>query len=322
MLAIDFPFKNEILACGAQRQAGFCLTKKNCGYVINDLGNLDQEDVWVNYKQQIEHFTKELKISPKIVAYDLHPEYSSTKYARDLSQMRKAVKYFPCQHHKAHIASCMGENAINHKVIGVVFDGAATGEDSKLWGGEFFVGDLKALRRAAHFQYTPAMDDSSSVARLFDSVCTLIGLREKIDFEGQGVNELGRIVNRSSHVANKMYEFTLKENKDTLLISSESIFENITEDLNKSISKSIISAALHNTIIEIVLQVCRKIAQDEKVKDVILTGQVFQGNKLLFNRLRDLLQEEGFKVISHRHFLSNDSNISFGQAVLVDNLMI
>jgi len=173
------------------------------------------------------------------------------------------------------------------------------------------------LKRLAHLKYTSITENSSSMARLFDAVLVLVGLRDKTDYEGQGVVELERIINRSTHVANKSYEFVVEPNKDKFLIHPESIFQNIADDLKKNVSRSIISAAFHNTIVEIVRQLCHKIKQKEKVKDVILTGSVFQ-NKTLFTRLNDLLTQDGFRVITHRHFSYNDSSISFGQAVLAD----
>ncbi len=368
MFRIDYPFKKEILACGAQSQAGFCLTKKNCGYVINDLGSLDEDSVLERYQSEIERLRAELKVKPKVIIHDLHPEYNSTKYAQSLSQKTKGLKCLGVQHHQAHVASCMGESGIETKTIGVVFDGGALGEDGQIWGGEFFVGNLKGFRRVAHLKYTPIpngkeaylessqlaasflyqafgekfidleidfvrrrqKDDwqvfkqssvkpsySSSMAMLFDSVCALVGLRDKVEYEGQGALDLERIVNRSTHVAGKIYEFTLKQEKDRFLICPELIFENIVQDLKKNISRSIISAAFHNTIIEMVRCLCHKISRKEKVKDVILTGSIFQ-NKVLFHRLKDLLTQDDFKVITHRHFSCNDSNISFGQAVLAD----
>ena len=368
MFRIEYPFKKEILACGAQTQANFCLTKKNWAYIVNDLGSLTEQSVLEHYQREIERLTKELKIKPKVVTHDLHPEYNSTKYAQSLSQKRKDLKYLTIQHHHAHVASCIGENGVKDKVIGVVFDGEGKGLDGNIWGGEFFVGDLHGFKRMAHLKYTPipngtkAIGDlrqlaasylyqsfgenfvdleidfvrrrqqdewqifkqdsvsfyySSSVARLFDGVCALVGLRERVEYEGQGVTELERIVNRSSHVANRIYEFTVKPDKDKFLIHPEPVFLGIIEDLKKNISKSIISAAFHNTIIEIARQLCHKINQKEKVKKVILTGSVFQ-NKVMFNRLKDLLTEDGFQIIEHKHFSCNDSNISFGQAVLAD----
>ena len=318
MFKIDYPFKKEILACGAQNQANFCLTKKNYGFVINDLGNLADSSVLEHYRQQIERLKAELKIKPKVITHDLDPEYSSTKYAQELSQKSSGLKFISIQHHKAHLAGCIAENGISHKVIGIVFDCAGLGEDGQSWGSEFFVGNLEGFKRMAHLKYTPVNNSySSSMARFFDSVCVLIGLRKEIDCEGQGVLDLERIVNRSTHVAGKSYDFVVSKEKDKFLICPEPIFQNIIEDLKKNISKSIISAAFHNTIVGIVRQLCHKIRQKEKVKDVILTGTVFQ-NKVLFNRLNGLLTQDGFKVIMHKHFSCNDSSISFGQAVLAD----
>ena len=369
MFRIDYPFKKEILACGAQQQAGFCLTKKNCGYVVNDLGSLDELAAFERYQHEIEHFREELKVTPKVIAHDLYPEYNSTKYAQGLSRKIKSLKYFPVQHHHAHLASCIGENKLETKILGVVFDASGFGEDGNVWGGEFFVGNLQGFKRVAHLKYVPISNNltriqngqqlaasylfeafgddfidleieflrrqqkedwqvirdaflkapsySSSAAGLFDAVSALVGLREKTEYEGQGIFELERIVNRSSHVANKLYEFTIKMQQDEFLIHLGPFFRNITEDLKRNISKSIISAGVHNTIAEIVNQVCEKIKQQQKVKDVILTGSVFQ-NKVLFNRLANSLSQNGFRLITHRHFSCNDSNVSFGQAILAN----
>ena len=63
---------------------------------------------------------KELfRIEPEVVAYDLHPHYLSTRFAQELAGVEK----IGVQHHHAHIASCMAENGVTSKVIGVAFDG-------------------------------------------------------------------------------------------------------------------------------------------------------------------------------------------------------
>lgn len=369
MFRINYPFKKEILACGAQHHANFCLTTKNFGYIINDLGNLEEMLSWERYQQEIGRLKKELKVKPKIITHDLHPEYNSTKYAQGLTENGKKFKCFAVQHQKAHLASCIGENKLMEKVIGVVLDDSGYGEDENFWGGEFFVGDLQGFKRIAHLKYAPcprnalnsASDTnqlvmgflyqsfgegfielpidfirsrnqsdwqifkqnlhnplySSSAARLLDAVSILIGQKDRIEYEGQGVIELERIINRSSHVANRSYEFTVKQNKDMFLIHLEPIFKSIVEDIKRKTSKSIISAIFHNTITEIIRQLCHKIRQRKKVETVVLTGSVFQ-NKTLFNRVKDLLSQDDFKVVEHKHFSCNDSNISFGQAVLAN----
>ncbi len=63
------------------------------------------------------------------------------------------VQQIGVQHHHAHIASCMAENGITGKVIGVAFDGTGFGTDGKIWGGEFLVADFAGFERRAHFRY-------------------------------------------------------------------------------------------------------------------------------------------------------------------------
>lgn len=368
MLRINYPFKNQILACGVQNPAGFCLAKKEYAYVINNFGSLSDEGTLTRYQQEIERWQEELKINPKIITHDLDSQGASAKYARDISQKKKSLRCLPVQHHHAHIASCLGENMLNEQIIAVVFDGAGIGEDGQIWGGEFFVGNLEGFKRVAHLQYIPlpsvnnvlpgpwqqtasflyqafgegAMDleidflrlrekinwdtfkqnlanplYGSSASLLFDCVFMLCGLHEKLDYEGQGVVELERIINRSSHVAGKVYEFALTKKDNQLVISPQPILHSIVADLKNDISKSIISAAFHNAVVEMAGTVCEKVSRSYKIKDVVLTGSVFQ-NKFLFKQAQELLDKKGFRVITHRHFICNDTNISFGQAVLAN----
>jgi len=86
-----------------------------------------------------------LRIAPTAVAYDLHPQYLSTKLALEMAD----VQQIGVQHHHAHIASCMAENGIADKVIGVALDGTGFGTDGKIWGGEFLVADFSGFERRA-----------------------------------------------------------------------------------------------------------------------------------------------------------------------------
>jgi hydrogenase maturation protein HypF len=62
---------------------------------------------------------------------------------------------FAVQHHHAHIASCMAENHLDGKVIGVAMDGTGLGADGTIWGGEFLVASLAGFERRAHLRTVP-----------------------------------------------------------------------------------------------------------------------------------------------------------------------
>ena len=98
-----------------------------------------------SYAATIELYERLFRITPELVAYDLHPEYLSTKWALELEQPKVGV-----QHHHAHIVSVTAEHGIAEKVVGVAFDGTGYGDDGRIWGGEVLVADWEGYERFAH----------------------------------------------------------------------------------------------------------------------------------------------------------------------------
>jgi hydrogenase maturation protein HypF len=151
-LALDFKFKREILACGAELKNTFCLARDRHAFVSQHVGDLENLETLRSYEEGIEHFKRLFQLRPRVVAHDLHPEYLSTKYAHALGDEFVKVGV---QHHHAHVASCMADNRIEGEVIGVAMDGLGFGTDGRLWGGEFFVADFVEAERIAHLDYVP-----------------------------------------------------------------------------------------------------------------------------------------------------------------------
>jgi hydrogenase maturation protein HypF len=151
-------FPRPVLACGAELKNTFCLASGDRAFVSHHIGDLENAATLRSFTEGIEHFGRLFGIEPEVVAYDLHPEYLSTKYALDLDLDTCGV-----QHHHAHIASCLADNGHEGPVIGVAFDGTGYGTDGTLWGGEFLVADLASFERAGHLEPVPMPGGAAAI---------------------------------------------------------------------------------------------------------------------------------------------------------------
>jgi hydrogenase maturation protein HypF len=140
---------SELLACGAELKNTFCLTKDHYAILSQHIGDLENYETLVFFEETLANLKKLFRVEPRAVAYDLHPNYMSSRFAERLPIERK----IGVQHHHAHIASCMAENHLRGKVIGVALDGTGYGTDGKIWGGEFLVADFAGFERRAQFRY-------------------------------------------------------------------------------------------------------------------------------------------------------------------------
>ncbi|MCB4790886.1 MAG: hypothetical protein LHV68_03260 [Elusimicrobia bacterium] len=143
----------SILAAGAEFKNVFCLTKSGKAYMSQYIGDLNNKETFGFYKKAIKRYKYSLKVKPKIIAHDLHPNYLSSLFASQLKTHDSRLITLPVQHHQAHIASVIAEKNINKPVIGFAFDGAGYGLDGNIWGGECFIYSKRTFTRAAHFEY-------------------------------------------------------------------------------------------------------------------------------------------------------------------------
>jgi len=152
-ILLPLKLKKGILALGSQTKNTICLAQGSLAYFSGVHADLNQAADFLKFEQDLTRF---LRQRPKVIVYDLHPEYQSTKFAHTLSP--NIYRIIPIQHHHAHVASCMAENNLkNQKVIGVVFDGTGLGGDNSLWGAEFFICNYAQYARKAHLRYIPLL---------------------------------------------------------------------------------------------------------------------------------------------------------------------
>ncbi len=148
-----------ILALGAELKNTICLTKADRAFVSQHIGDLENVATHRFFKKTIDHLTRILDIRPEIVAFDMHPDYLSTEYARNMTDVAKIT----VQHHHAHIVSAMAEHGLSDPVIGLAFDGTGYGTDGHVWGGEIMVVTPDAFNRMAHLAYVPMPGSAAAI---------------------------------------------------------------------------------------------------------------------------------------------------------------
>ena len=165
-IKLPFRVKQPILALGSQTKNTVCFLKNNLALLSPIHQDLNNPADYLKFEKTVRYL---LRKSPKVVAYDLHPEYQSSKYVKELSATPispagRNYQLSAVQHHHAHIASCMIENGLkNQKVIGIAFDGTGLGSDSMLWGAEFFVCNYKNFQRMAHLKEIPLLGGEMAI---------------------------------------------------------------------------------------------------------------------------------------------------------------
>ena len=159
---VPVPIEREsepVLAVGGELKNTICVVRGSEAFLSQHIGDLENLESYKFFEEAVEHLQRILEVHPKIIAYDLHPDYFSTKWA--LAQ--EGMQLVGVQHHHAHIAACMAENHIDGKVIGIALDGTGYGIDGAIWGGEVLLADYMDFERAAHFEYVPLPGGAAAI---------------------------------------------------------------------------------------------------------------------------------------------------------------
>lgn len=143
-------FEAPIAGLGAEMKNAFCLATGKMAFMSQFIGDMDGLENFERFQQEYYSYQKVVNVFPKKVAYDLHPEYSTTKMAKEM-----ACTKHPIQHHHAHHVSVMGEYQLNSPMLGLICDGTGYGEDGNIWGFEFIFGNAQGYERRGHLEYLP-----------------------------------------------------------------------------------------------------------------------------------------------------------------------
>lgn len=360
--SLQLPFEvPSILATGPELKNTYCLTRERYAFLSHHIGDMENYETLRSFEDGITHFERLFRIQPEAIAYDLHPNYLSTRYALERAE-RENLPAIGVQHHHAHIAACMADNGMDgsRPVIGLAFDGTGYGDDGAIWGGEFFVADYAGYERKFHLAYFPlpggdaaikrpartalallwslGLDwdeelaparelcyedrmalrvqlerglntpQTSSLGRLFDAAAALAGVRQKVNYEAQAAIEFESALDRTESGA---YRFEVQN--ETL--NARPAIAALLADIHSGASVPVLSARFHNGVADMIRQTCGQIRRETGLKEIMLSGGVWQNMALLERAMRGL-RADGFVVYIHRQIPANDGGLSLGQALV------
>jgi hydrogenase maturation protein HypF len=154
----------------------------------------------------------------------------------------------------------------------------------------------------------------TSAGRLFDAVASLLGVRHRIDYEGQAAIELEVLAESAEDFEGAPPRLRLPVAADGVLDPAP-LLAGLVAGLRDGTPTALLAAAFHTALAEAVAEVAAMIGHEHAVGLVGLTGGVFQ-NVLLLRQCEELLQSQGFEVLAHRLVPPNDGGLALGQAAV------
>lgn len=137
---------DAILGVGPELNANVTIYRNGFTITSPHVGNVRNPATFAYLTETIERLSTLLKPDIKVIAHDLHPQFLSTRFAKEMAEKIGAA-LVPVQHHMAHIAA-----ACQEPCVGIAIDGVGYGTDGTVWGGEIFTGEVPYLSRVAHLQ--------------------------------------------------------------------------------------------------------------------------------------------------------------------------
>ncbi len=352
-LTLAQPVPRPILGCGAELKSTFCLARGRHAFVSHHIGDLENYETLRSFTEGVAHFRRLFDVTPEVVAYDLHPEYLSTKYALELADLEPVG----VQHHHAHIASCLADNGAAGPVLGVAFDGTGFGSDGTLWGGEFLLADLLGFQRMAHLVPVPLPGGAAAIRQPWRMVAAYLGddaPQELIQRNAQHWDAVRAMASRQvnsplTSSAGRLFDavaailgirdsinyegqaaIELEQRADltergtypaavtegpALELHGADLVRAAVNDLQTGVAPEAIATRFHHGLADAIVRVCLMLRDSTGVDVAALSGGVFQ-NVLLLECTVAGLERSGFRVLTHSRVPPNDGGISLGQVAV------
>jgi hydrogenase maturation protein HypF len=325
---------SHVLAVGAHLKNTIALSIGHEVFISQHIGDLDTQPAFAAFRKTTEDFERLYEMIPDLVACDMHPEYLSTKFAAEMSTSRLQIQHhyahvLSCMAENELDAPVLGVawDGTGLGVDGTIWGGefllvdetsfervahfrqfrlpggeaaikqprrCALGVLYEIFGDEAFTDhDPPALRQMLAKRVNCPV--TSSVGRLFDAVASLLGLCQRVNFEGQAAMKL---------------EFAVRPGVEEAYPAGLDWQPMIEAMLQDDVPVGVKAAKFHNALAETIVQVAQQVGEEK----LALTGGCFQ-NRYLIERTVHRLRAEGFRPYWHQRIPPNDGGIALGQVL-------
>ena len=349
-LELDLPFElaQPTLALGAQMKNTIALAWGRRVVVSPHIGDLESPRSAAVFEQSIQDLESLYGVRAQAVVCDAHPGFFGTRWAH-----RSGLALRNVWHHHAHASALAGEYTGHADWLVFTWDGVGLGEDATLWGGDALLGAPGRWRRVARMRSfrLPGGDKAArepwrsaaalcweagleweglpanaalareawrkginsphttAVGRLFDAAAALTGVNLYSSFEGQAPMSLEAAADAGIPPSPVPLPVV---GRDGLLECDWAPLLPVMLDAQRPVAER--AALWHESLAAALLSQARTMRSRVRFDAVGLAGGVFQ-NRLLAERVIELLEQDGFEVRLPERLPCNDAAIAYGQIV-------
>lgn len=353
--SIKLPFKSEkkILAVGANQKNSIALVFDDTLILSPYIGDLNSLEAFGYFERTLDSFKRFYAFEPEVIVCDKHPEYMTTKWAKQFKSDHPECQVIELQHHYAHLLAGMAEFGLKEKVLGFAFDGTGYGDDGTIWGGEVMIADNFDYTRIASLAPFRLLGGEKAIkeprraalALLFET-CTLQeilslklpALEQFSDVEikslhrawEQGINtpltsSMGRLFDAVASLSDIVH-LTSFEGESGLKME-QYVDESITDFFPFEITRGTIDLKpmirtmtkmkekreMVSMFFNTVVEIIIKTAARHPGSPLLFSGGVFQ-NKVLVEKISRRCKQEHRTCYFQHETAINDGSIALGQA--------